>query len=76
MNVVKLEPPVTLERALETLDKLKEDLSSGRVIAYACVAVSTSDQVLAYADSVRPGTRLRLQGAISQLNHAACNGEL
>lgn len=75
MNVVPLSTP-NLQVTLETVQKLKEDLESGRVVAFVCAAVTSDDSVLAYASSVRPVSRLRLQGAVGKLHFAIQSGEL
>lgn len=76
MNVIPLNQNPTLSDSLATLDKLREDVAAGRIIAFAAVGIDQEDRALAYVGSSKPVSKLKLQGAVSKLNNAALTGEV
>lgn len=76
MNVVNLNPAPTMQDALDVIDALRRDVVDGKVVAFFVAGVDNSDTVIAYASSVRPVTRLRLQGAMGQALHDMQQGEI
>jgi hypothetical protein len=71
-----IETKPRLGDALGVIDKLRADVESGRIIAFAAVGITPDDDSLAYSSSTRRLTRLRLQGGIAHLLHCCCAGEL
>jgi predicted nucleotide-binding protein len=69
MNIVKLDSAPNMQNALEIVDSLRSDVESGRVVAFAVVAIEPDDEVMAYTSSVRPVSVVRIMGAISHLLH-------
>lgn len=63
---------------LEVLDALRERVLSGQVVAFAVTAIDANDTCYGYAGSDKAASvsRLRMQGAISQLLHDYLAGEL
>lgn len=69
MNVVKLNPAPTKDDALAVIDALRRDVDEGKVVAFFVAGVSPADETIVYASSVKPVSRLRLQGAMGQALH-------
>lgn len=64
----------TLEDALCVVESLRKDIESGKVVAFAVVAIEQDDTALVYTGSTRPVTRLRMMGAISHMQHLYMHG--
>lgn len=62
MNVVKVNPNPTLQDALDVIDALRKDVVDGKVIGFFVAGLDAEDATIAYMATVRPVTRLRLQG--------------
>lgn len=62
----------------EALDALRKRIDSGEIVAFVAAAINTEDGVYAYcgADKAAHVTRLRMQGALAQIQLAYLNGEL
>ena len=69
MKLITLNANPTMKDALEAVDKLRAAIVSGEVGAFVAVGITPADGVLGYCGSSRPVSRLRMQGAIAQLNH-------
>jgi hypothetical protein len=76
MNVVRLNPTPTMQPSLEVIDALRRDVAEGRIVAFFVAGLDSEDTTIAYASSVRPVTRLRLQGAMGQALHLMQQGEV
>jgi hypothetical protein len=68
-KLVTLNRAPSIADALSAVDALRADLESGKAIAFVGVAITPDDTCMAYCGSVRPVSRLRMQGAIGQLDH-------
>lgn len=68
----------TTKHMLAVVDDLRARIESGQFIAFAAVALDVGDACYAYAgsDPAEHVSRLRMQGAISQLLHDYLSGEL
>lgn len=75
-KLVHLNRTPSMADALETIDQLRREIEAGRVIAFAAVAIEQGDECIAYCSAIKPVSRLRLQGAIAQLQHDYIAGEL
>lgn len=75
MKVVEFNANPSLEDALSALDSLREDLKSGRIIAFAASGITADDENLWYSGSSRPVTRLRLIGSMSNALYHFNRGE-
>lgn len=64
----------SLEDALRVVDQLRADIVSGKVRAFACVAVCPDDGTLGYIGYTQPISRLRVQGAVATLLHKYIDG--
>lgn len=73
---LKLLPRNTTDKLLSVIDALRQDVVEGRVVAIAVAAVCPDDCCSAYAGAAKGVSRLRMQGAIAQLQHAYLSGEL
>ncbi len=72
-------PPVSDKTdLLDVLQTLKERIESGQVVAFAAAAIDANDACYGFAgaDKAASVSRLRVQGAISQLLHDYIAGEL
>lgn len=65
----------SLQTTLEVVDKLREAVLEGRVVAFAAVSLNDSDDVESWTGAVRHVTRLRLRGAVSYLLHCLHTGD-
>ena len=61
---------------LEVLDVLRQRVEDGSVIAFAAVTISPTDETHGYSAAHAGVTRLRMGGAIANLNHAYQGGAL
>jgi hypothetical protein len=66
MKVVSL-PTVDTKAALEVLDTLRQAVESGEIIAFCAVGIEPDDCTRMWSSSTKSVTRLRMQGAISNL---------
>ena len=72
MNIVSLQNS-TKEEALECLDSLREQLESGKIIAFAAVGIEPDDVTCYWQATTRKITRLRLIGATATLHNFVLN---
>lgn len=64
-----------LQSTLDVIDKLRQSVIDGHVIAFAAVSLNDTDDVESWTSAVRYVTRLRLQGAVSHLLHCLHTGD-
>lgn len=64
-----IKPATDTASALEVLDRLREQVLSGQVVAFAGVAIEPDDVTTRWQFTTRPVTKLRMLGAISSLQH-------
>lgn len=72
----KKSSPNRLKNSLDVIDDLRKRVENGEVIAFAVVGVHPDDATSAWASCTEKVSRLRMQGAISQLLHSYLDGEL
>ena len=75
MKVIPLEKPANLEATLAVVDRLRADIESGRIVAFAAVSINEQDDVESWSGAVRSVSRLRIQGAVSHLLHCLHTGD-
>lgn len=76
MKVVELNINPSKEEALSAIDGLRRDIEAGKIIGFAVAAMGPEDTVYWYCGSVRPVTRLRLIGALSNVLHHLNAGDV
>jgi hypothetical protein len=57
------------EDMLQVIDQLRDDVVSGKVVAFGGIGISNEDRVTQYTGALGRVTRLRLQGALWALLH-------
>lgn len=70
LQLAKLPTADDKAELLETLERLREDIESGRVVAFGAVGVTETDETLGYSGSLKRVSRLRLMGAVA--HYQAC----
>lgn len=73
--IVPGQTEASLEEALKSIDQLREDISSGRIIAFQGVGVGPDDQCFTYSAATRFVSRLRIFGAVAYLLHCLNEGD-
>lgn len=69
MNVIKSLPQKhDIGDALDVLDKLRKDLESGKIVAFAAVGIAPDDETFAYVSATKSVSRLRMIGATAHLH--------
>jgi hypothetical protein len=61
---------------MEVLDQLRAKLMSGEVAGFAAVALDRTDECTAYVTTNQPVSRLRMMGAVANLQHCLHAGEV
>lgn len=76
MKIVKWNSTPTLNDALETIDQLRQQVVDGKITAFFIAGLDDEDCTYAFVGSVKPVSRLRLQGSMSQAVYAMQSGEV
>ena len=74
MRIVDAHVP-DLAEALAVVDKLRQDMLDGKVVAFSCVGIGPDDETIAYVTAARPTSRLKLLGAMAHFSHLYHEGE-
>lgn len=53
--------------ALAIIDQLRAEIESGRYVGFIGVTIADNDETAAWCATLKPITRLRMQGAVSSL---------
>lgn len=69
MKLLTLNSQPTLPDALGIIDTLRNDLESGKLVAFYAVGISRDDQTYGYCGTSRYFSRLRMEGALSNALH-------
>jgi hypothetical protein len=75
-KLVTLDRAPTKADALAAADDLRRAIEDGRIVAFVAVGVTDRDESYGYCGSVKLVSRLRMQGAIAQLQQDYIAGEL
>lgn len=75
MKLVEFSPQPTVEKALEIVEALRQDVVAGKIIGFFIVGVSSDDNTYAYVGTTRPVSRLRMGGAMQHALHCFNHGE-
>lgn len=67
MKVVNLNNEYSVEGCLEVIDRLREAVVDGRVIAFKIAGITKDDAVLSWYASALPVTNLKITGAVAYL---------
>jgi hypothetical protein len=65
MKLLNIPPQLKLDDALEVIEILKQDISSGKVIGFFAVGIDSEDSSYGYAGTTKRVSRLRLIGAMT-----------
>jgi hypothetical protein len=77
VKVVPIPPrKINTGNAIEVLDTLRDDLLSGKIVAFVAAGVAPDDVAYAYASSTGACSRLRMMGAIGNLSYCYHEGDL
>lgn len=77
MKVIEFKPSVDVAEALRTLDSLRDDIESGKVVAFAAVGVGRDDSTMMWlANVAKAKTVLQLLGAIENLKLHFWTGDI
>jgi hypothetical protein len=68
--------PMSPEKMLAIVDELRESIVDGKLVAFAAVGLDAGDTVYGYIGALPGVTRLRVQGAIADLQHTYLCGAL
>ena len=66
-------PVVDKTAALEVLDTLRKAVEDGEIVAFCAVGIEPDDCTRMWSSSVKPVTRLRMIGALTNLMHCYTN---
>ena len=61
---------------LEVVDSLRKQIIDGEIIAFVAVGIDSADASFGWCSSVGGVTRLRMMGAISNMQHQYLTGAL
>lgn len=75
MKVVSFNQRPSLQDAYDVIDRLRADVTEGRITAFFVAALNDEDATIAYTSAVKPVSRLRMTGAMSNALHAFNQGE-
>ncbi len=66
----------TLEEALACIDKLREDMASGKVVGFFAAALNEEDETFGYIGTSKRVSRLRMMGALFNALHIFQHDEI
>ena len=72
MKIIDLKSGNTKD-ALDVLDDLRVKVSAGEIIAFAIVGIEPDDTTRSWTSTTRPVSRLRMMGAIANLEQCFHN---
>lgn len=72
-NIRPITPPESKEDALAIIDSLRKAVEEGQIIAFATVGIEPDDCTKMWASTIKKTTRLKMIGAITQLQHSYIN---
>ena len=76
MKIVTLNTTPSLSDALETLDAVRNELVTGKLVAFFLAGVGDDDSCYAFIGSIKPVSRLRTIGAMATALHMFHTGEV
>lgn len=68
--------PLDKSNMLAVIDSLRKQIVDGEIIAFIAAGIDAADTSFGWCSSVGGVTRLRMMGAIANLQHQYCSGEL
>lgn len=62
--------------ALEVIDEMRRAIAAGELVAFVAAGITAGDVSLGYSGGIGGVTRLRMMGAIANLQHSYHSGAL
>lgn len=69
-------PPRDMKDAMYVIDSLRDKVKAGGVVAFVVVGLDSEDVTYGWSSTTEPVSRLRMMGAISDVQRAFNNGEI
>ncbi len=75
-KLVHLNRAPSMADALAAVDELRRAIADGMIVSFVAAGVTDRDETYGYCGAVKPVSRLRMQGALAQVQHDYIAGEL
>lgn len=76
MKIINLCQTPTMQDALDTIDQLRKEVESGKLVSFFAAGVGDDDSSYAFIGSSRAVSRLRMIGAMTIALHMFLVGEV